>query len=105
MGDDSWVQLPSLDNIILTKRFILTRKMTIQFQRPVYVGSSLCGIGSIKEQDGERKAIVNGQLFDEQGRLCATSEGEFVLFSKEQFARLDILPEKELEAMAASFRG
>ena len=89
--------------IILTKRFILTKHMTVQFLRPVYVGSSLCGVGSIKEKAGERKAIVKGELFDDQGRLCASSEGEFVLYSKEQFAKLAILPEKDLEAMAASF--
>ena len=89
--------------IILTKRFILTKQMTVQFLRPVYVGSSLCGIGSIKEKTGDRKAIVQAELFDDQSRLCASSEGEFVLYSKERFARLAILPEKDLEAMAASF--
>jgi uncharacterized protein (TIGR00369 family) len=89
--------------IILTKRFILTKKMTIEFLRPVYVGSSLCGIGSIKGRAGERKAIVRGELFDDQGRLCATSEGEFVLYSKEQFAKLEIIQEHYLEAMAATF--
>lgn len=90
--------------IILTKKFILTKTMTIQFLRPIYVGSSLCGIGSISGHNGERKAIVRGELFDDQGRLCASSEGEFVLFSKEQFARLEILDETDLESMAAGFR-
>lgn len=89
--------------IFLTKRFILTKQMTVQFLRPIYVGSSLCGIGYIKEITGERRAIVKGELFDDQGKLCATSEGEFVLFSKEQFAKLDILPEEDLRAMAAGF--
>jgi uncharacterized protein (TIGR00369 family) len=89
--------------IFLTKRFILTKQMTIQFLRPIYVGSSLCGIGYIKEKTGERRAIVKADLFDDQDRLCATSEGEFVLFSKEQFAKLDILPEEDLRAMAGSF--
>lgn len=91
--------------IILTKRFILTKKMTIQFQRPIFVESTLCGIGSIKEKTGERKAIVTGELFDDQGRLCATSEGEFVLYTKEQFAKLDILQTEYLEAMAADLHG
>jgi uncharacterized protein (TIGR00369 family) len=91
--------------IILSKRFILTKQMTIHFHRPVYVGSCLCGIGYIKEKTGERKAIVKGELFDDQGRLCASSEGEFVLYSKEQFARLNIIPEQDLLAMAASFEG
>jgi uncharacterized protein (TIGR00369 family) len=66
--------------ITFTKKFILTKKMTIQFQRPVYVESSLCGIGYIKERTGERKAIVAGELLDDQDRVCATSEGEFILY-------------------------
>lgn len=89
--------------IILTKKFILTKQMTIQFLRPVYVGSSLCCIGSIKEQHGHRKATVQAELLDDQGKVCARSEGEFVLFSKEQFARMQILPEEDLMAMAATF--
>lgn len=90
--------------IILTKRFILTKKMTIEFQRPIYVESALCGIGSIKEKTG-RKAIVTGELFDDQGRLCATAEGAFVLFTKDQFAKLDILQAEYLETMAADMDG
>ncbi len=91
--------------IILTKRFILTKKMTIEFLRPVYIDSPLCAIGYIKERNGERTALVTGQLFDDQERLCATSQGEFVLFSKERFAKLEILPAADLSAMAASFAG
>jgi uncharacterized protein (TIGR00369 family) len=90
--------------IILTKRFILTKNMTIQFQRPIYVGSSLCGFGHIKEKTGERKAIVIGELYDDQGKLCATSEGEFILYSKEEFSKLEFLQEEYLKAMAASFK-
>jgi uncharacterized protein (TIGR00369 family) len=91
--------------IILTKRFILTKKMTIQFQQPIYVESALCGIGSIKEQTGERRAIMTAKLFDDQGRLCAASEGEFVLYTKDQFAKLDILQAEYLETMAADLHG
>jgi uncharacterized protein (TIGR00369 family) len=89
--------------ITLTKRFILTKRMTVQFHRPIYVGSSVYGIGTIKEKTGERKAIMVGELFDDQDRLCATSEGEFILFSKEQFAKLEILHQEDLEAMATNF--
>lgn len=89
--------------IFLLKRFILTKQMTIQFHRPVYVGSFLCGIGSVKEKFGERKAIIKAELFDDKGKLCASSEGEFVLYTKEQFAKLEIIPVEELQAMATSF--
>jgi uncharacterized protein (TIGR00369 family) len=89
--------------IFLSKKFILTKQMTVQFHRPIYVGSSLCCIGYIKEKTAERKAIVKGELFDDQGKLCASSEGEFVLYTKKQFARLKIMPEEELQAMTSSF--
>jgi uncharacterized protein (TIGR00369 family) len=89
--------------IFLSKKFVLTKQMTIQFHRPVYVGSTLSAIGYIKEKTGERKAIVKGELFDDEGKLCASSEGEFVLYAKEQFARLGIIPEEDLQAMVASF--
>ncbi|TKB09595.1 PaaI family thioesterase [Desulforhopalus sp. IMCC35007] len=89
--------------IFLSKKLVLTKQMTIQFRRPVYVGSTLSAIGYIKEKTGERKAIVKGELFDDEGKLCASSEGEFVLYAKEQFARLGIIPEKDLQAMVASF--
>lgn len=81
------------------------KKMTVQFHRPIYVGTSLWGIGSITEKIGERKAIVKAEIFDDQGRLCAASEGEFVLYSKEQFAKLGIIQEEDLEALAAGFEG
>ncbi len=86
--------------IILIKKFILTKQMTVQFLRPVYVGSSLCSVGSIKEETGDRKAIVQAELLDDQGKVYARAEGEFILFSKEQFAKLGVLPEEDLEAMA-----
>ena len=89
--------------IFLTKRFILTKQMTIKFHRPVYVGTSLCCVGYIKEKFSERKAIVKGELLDDQGKLCASSEGEFVLYTKEQFARLAIIPGEDLQVMADSF--
>lgn len=89
--------------IILAKKFILTKRMTVQFLRPIHVGSALCAIGSIKERTADRKAIVVGELFDDQGRLCASAEGEFILYAKEQFARLAILSEQDLETIAASF--
>ena len=91
--------------IILTKRFILTKKMTVQFHRPIYVGTPLWGIGSIAEKIGERKAMVKAEIFDDQGQLCAASEGEFVLYSKEQFAKLGIIQEEDLQALAAGFEG
>jgi uncharacterized protein (TIGR00369 family) len=89
--------------IFLLKRFILTKQMTIQFHCPVYIGSPINVIGYIKDKSGERRATVKAKLFNDQGKLCASSEGEFVLYTKEQFTKLKIMQGDELQAMAASF--
>ena len=89
--------------IHLLRKFILTKGMAIQFLRPVYVGTPLVATGYIKEKDGDRRATVIGELHDDNGKLCASSEGEFVLYTEKQFRRLNIIAEDDLETMAKSF--
>ncbi|GAB6194208.1 hypothetical protein JCM39068_39600 [Desulfocastanea catecholica] len=49
----------------------MTKQMTIQFHRPVYVGSSLCGIGSIKEYLNKQKMGGVGEFVDKFGEFAA----------------------------------
>ncbi|MCG8471842.1 MAG: PaaI family thioesterase [Desulfobacterales bacterium] len=91
--------------IHLTKRFILTKGMTVSFRRPVFIETPLTVTGFIKERLGDRKALVVGEIRDESGELCATSEGEFVLFTLEEFRAKGVMPEEELKAMARSVKG
>lgn len=86
--------------IVVAQRFILTKNMKVQYHRPVYVGTTVTAIGAIAERKGERRATVSAELFDEEGKMCAAAEGEFALFTKEQFARLAIIPAEDLAMMA-----
>lgn len=85
--------------ICLTGRFMLTKSMNVSFRKPVRTGAELTVTGFIKERQGERRALVRAEIHDEKGDLCAASEGEFALFSREQFLRMKILPEEDLAAM------
>lgn len=87
--------------LCLTRRFMLTRTMQVAFKRPVRVGAVLTVTGSIKERQGDRRALVAAEIRDEAGELCVAAEGEFALFSREQFLRMQILPEEDLAAMEA----
>lgn len=88
--------------ITFTGKFMLTRSMTVTFKKPVRVGTALTVTGHIKERSSERKALVVAEIFDEEGDLCAVSEGDFALFSKEHFLRMAIMPEEDIEAMASA---
>ncbi len=88
--------------LVLCHRFILTRSMTVTFVRPVRIGSTLSAAGWVASRPDDRSAIVAAQLADEAGNVCARAEGDFALFTREAFAKLDILPAGELEAMSSA---
>ncbi|MCP4115745.1 MAG: PaaI family thioesterase [Desulfobacteraceae bacterium] len=83
--------------IHLTGRFILTKGMNVAFIKPVRINTPISITGCIKERISERKARVAAEIRDEQGDLYASSEGEFVLFTMEEFSTMDIIPKEELE--------
>ncbi len=88
--------------IILTRRFMLTKTMTVSFHRPVRIGAKLTVTGYIREQPTERRALVRAEIHDEHGELCAAADGEFALFSKKQFLRMKIMSEEDIEAMESA---
>jgi uncharacterized protein (TIGR00369 family) len=88
--------------LCLTGKFMLTRGMNVSFRKPVRVGASLTVAGYIREQRNDRKVVVAAEIHDENGDLCAASEGDFALFTREQFLKMEIMPEEDLEAMVAA---
>lgn len=88
--------------ITLTGRFMLTRAMQVAFKRPVRIGAVLTVTGFIKEQVNEKRALVVAEIRDEAGELCVGAEGEFALFTREQFLRMRIMPEEDLATMEAA---
>ena len=83
----------------LTGCFMLTKNMTVTYRKPVRIGTQLEITGYLKEQDKKRSAVAVAEIRDEDGDLCAISEGNFALFSREQFQAMQILPEVDLDAM------
>lgn len=85
--------------IHLLKRFILTKTMTTKFFKPVFIGSKLIAYGSIKERTDDRNVIMACEIYDETKNLVAGAEGEFALFTADQFKNFNLVPEKLLEDM------
>ncbi len=88
--------------LCLTKQFMLTKGMKVAFKKPVRIGMEITVNGYIKEHVSQNKIVVVAEIRDEKDNICASSEGLFALFSREQFLRMGILPEEDLDAMVAS---
>jgi acyl-coenzyme A thioesterase PaaI-like protein len=57
-----------------------TKKMTVEFIKPLTVGTKLTAKGTVFEIINDREAALEGFLFDDRQRLCARSNGTYALF-------------------------
>ncbi len=83
------------------RRFILTKTIKTRFLKPVTTKSTITAIGYVKEYKGRNSALMAGEIYDEDKKLCAVSTGEFALFTSEAFRKLKIIPDEIVDEMAA----
>ncbi len=96
-------EIMSWSAIFLLKRVIMTKSMTVDFKKPIKVGDKLHVKGSLIERINEREALMEGQIFNEKGELCAQSKGTFALFTIESIKKMNIMDRDDVEALEALF--
>lgn len=83
--------------IYLLKKFILTKNMTVNYYRPVFVGETLHIEGRIKEKINEKEVSMTGRIYNSKNELCVTSTGIFALFDIDKIKKMGIMKEKDLD--------
>ncbi|MHC1726794.1 MAG: PaaI family thioesterase [Syntrophobacteraceae bacterium] len=78
------------------KKLTLTKAMTVEFLKTVYVGEDLRAEGRVLEITSKREAVLEGYLYKGDNKLCVKSTGTFRLFTAESIVRLGIMEEKAL---------
>lgn len=87
--------------INLLNRLILTKNMRVEFKKPILIETEVEVYGFVVERKDERTAVMAAEVYDQEGALCARGEGEFALFTVEQFAKMGVVSEDELKQMTA----
>ena len=90
--------------IYLLKKIILTKSMTIDFMKPIYVGTKLKAEGRISKHISEREALMEGFLYNEAGELCAKSRGTYVLFETKVAKKMNIMSDDALRSFEPILR-
>ncbi|MCF8052592.1 MAG: PaaI family thioesterase [Desulfobacterales bacterium] len=96
-------EIMSWSALYLLKKVILTKKMTVEFLHPIYVGAELRAEGRIKERTGPREAVMEGLVYNKAEILCARSEGSYALLEPKIAARLDMMGPEALEDIRRIF--
>ena len=96
-------EIMSWTAIYILKKFILTKKMTVEFIKPLKIGTKLTVKGSVLEIVNEREAAIEGFLFDDRQRLCARSSGTYALFGADAAQKLKVVDEAALRSFMPIF--
>lgn len=83
-------EMMSWTAICLSERLILTKKMEVEFIRPVQINEEIFVEGWSDEIIKNRTAIVSAKIMDVKGNELARSKGHFALLKKSSFDRLGI---------------
>ena len=97
-------EIMSWSAITLLKRIILTKSMTIDFIKPVYVGHVVTVEGMVLERKTEREASMAGLLYNTEGKLCARSQGTFALFTPDAAIRMEIMSKDDVKEFEDLFK-
>ncbi|MBN1930801.1 MAG: PaaI family thioesterase [Desulfobacterales bacterium] len=90
-------EIMSWSAIYLLKKIILTKSITVDFIKPVFSGKELKVEGKVFEVKNEKEAILEGLIYDTNGKIHAKSRGTFALLQPEVAQRLGIMDEKTLK--------
>lgn len=91
--------------IYLRQSFILTKSLSIDYLKPIFVEKPLYAIGSISEVVSERELLVGATIYNAEKEICAQARGSVVMFSAEQMKKKKLFPEDFLNQFASSVFG
>jgi len=83
--------------IFLTRKFILTKSMTVNYHKPVLVGDMLRVESEIKERLNDREAAMTGRIFNNKGELSVSSTGIIALMDMAYIKKLGIMKDEDIE--------
>jgi uncharacterized protein (TIGR00369 family) len=89
-------EIMSWSAIYLLKRVAMTKSMTVDFFKPIYVGNPLQVEGRVLDKKGKHEALIEGRIYNKDDVCCASATGTFAVFSPAVAKRLSITDEESL---------
>lgn len=89
--------------LYLLKQITLTQSMTVEFIKPVPISEIMEAEGSVLELKGKRDAVIEGVIYNSDGKVCARSTGMFKVFSPAVAKRLRIADDPMLQWFESLF--
>lgn len=97
-------EIMSWATIHLLKQVPMTKSISIDFIKPVYVGNPLKVHGRVLEKISRREALMEGKILNADNVCCAKATGTFAIFSPAVAKRLQITDNESLKWFEQVFK-
>ena len=97
-------EIMSWASIYLLKRIPMTKSISVDFLKPVYVGNQLKAEGMVLEKKGKHEALMDGRIYNKDEVCCARATGTFAVFSPAVARRLSITDDDSLKWFEEIFK-
>lgn len=77
----------------LLRRYVMTKSMTVDFLKSVYVGDTIEVKGEVLERINDKNATLQSLIYNHKNQLCAQSTGSYALLNFKLAKRLKLMSE------------
>jgi uncharacterized protein (TIGR00369 family) len=89
----------------LLKKVTVTKSMTIDFIKPVFVGEELRAEGRVAEYAGKNEVTMEAFIYNPKDDLCTKSQGTFALLKPQVAQRMRVVDEETLADLKPLLEG
>lgn len=75
----------------LLKRYVMTKTMTVEFLKSVYVGDTIEVKGEVQKRINDKNAILRSLIYNHKDQLCAQATGDYALLDFKLAKRLKLM--------------
>jgi acyl-coenzyme A thioesterase PaaI-like protein len=84
-------------SVIVLKKLILTKTMSVDFFKPIFVKQEICVVGNILEVVNNREVVVQAAIYDCNQKLSAKSSSTVSLFTIAGIKKMGIFEDRLLD--------
>ena len=85
--------------LAILKKLVLSRSISVDYMKPVFIGQEIRAEGSVREVESERKGVMQACIYDESDEILAKSSSAVSLFTLESIKEMGVLDEKLLAGL------
>ncbi len=72
-------------------KFLLSKTITVDFFKPVYTSTKIRVVGKVLKINNEREAIMQGFIYNENNKTCATASSVISLYTPDALKKKGVI--------------